>query len=132
MAPSSCEIRFASEKDGRTVYETRKAVIPGFKVLAVDTSGAKKLYIASSVKETSIAESNPWLLPLIAVLYNAGAGISVLITYSTSFATLSLLKVPLEVGFYGWRLTGLRLSVSLVLPIIAGLSAQAVLPLIER
>jgi len=71
-------------------------------------------------------------LPLIAVLYRAGMGLSVLITYATSFATLSLLKVPLEVSFYGWRLTTLRLLVSLGLPFIAGGLTQLVLPLFGR
>jgi uncharacterized membrane protein YraQ (UPF0718 family) len=71
-------------------------------------------------------------LPLIAALYKAGVGISVLITYATSFATLSILRVPIEVGFYGWRLTGLRLLVSLVLPIIAGMLTQLLLPFLER
>ena len=71
-------------------------------------------------------------LPIIATLYKAGVGVSVLMTYATSFATLSILRVPLEVGFYGWRLTGVRVVVSLVLPIIAGALTQLMLPLIER
>ena len=71
-------------------------------------------------------------LPIIATLYQAGVGVSVLMTYATSFATLSILRVPLEVGFYGWRLTGVRVVVSLVLPIIAGALTQLMLPLIER
>ena len=71
-------------------------------------------------------------LPIIATLYQAGVGVSVLMTYATSFATLSILRVPLEVGFYGWRLTGVRVVVSLILPIIAGALTQLMLPLIER
>ena len=67
-------------------------------------------------------------LPLVASLYKAGVGISVLITYATSFATLSILRLPLEVGFYGWRLTLLRVSVSLVLPFIAGGLTLLLLP----
>lgn len=70
-------------------------------------------------------------LPLVAVLYDAGVGISVLITYATSFATLSLLRVPLEVGFYGWRLTLIRIVVSLVLPLIAGGLTQLLLPIMR-
>lgn len=59
-------------------------------------------------------------LPLVAALYRAGVGVSVLMTYATSFFTLALLRLPLEVGFYGWRVTALRWTVSLVLPFIAG------------
>jgi len=49
-------------------------------------------------------------LPMVAVLYQAGVGITVLITYATSFATLSVLRIPLEVGFYGWKLTLTRVA----------------------
>lgn len=59
-------------------------------------------------------------LPLIASLYGAGAGRAVLVTYATSLATLSFLRIPLEVGFYGWKLTLLRITASLVLPFVAG------------
>ena len=59
-------------------------------------------------------------LPIIATLFNAGVGTAVLMTYATSLATLSMLRIPLEVGFYGWKLTLLRIGVSLILPLIAG------------
>lgn len=71
-------------------------------------------------------------LPLIAALYQAGVGLAVLMTYATSFATLSLLRVPLEVGFYGWRITGIRVLVSLVLPFVAGGLTLLLVPLLER
>lgn len=70
-------------------------------------------------------------LPLVVALYRAGVGISVLMTYTTSFATLSILRVPIEVSFYGWRLTGIRLLVSLILPFIAGTLTQLLLPLFK-
>ena len=120
-------------------------------VVAVIVAGFTETLLPKNLVESWLSDASGWRgitlawiagiltpggsligLPLIAVLYKAGAGISVLITYSTSFATLSLLKVPIEVGFYGWRLTGLRLLVSLFLPIIAGMLAQAMLPLLEK
>ena len=58
-------------------------------------------------------------------------GISVLMTYATSFATLSILRVPLEVGFYGWRLTLIRIAVSLVLPLLAGGLTRLLLPILR-
>lgn len=70
-------------------------------------------------------------LPLIAALYKSGVGLSVLMTYSTSLATLSLLRIPLEVGFYGWHLTGVRVLVSLILPLIAGVLTQLLVRLLE-
>ncbi|MCP4072148.1 MAG: hypothetical protein GY742_10480 [Hyphomicrobiales bacterium] len=64
-------------------------------------------------------------MPLAAVLYQAGAGLAVIMTFLTSLATLSLIKVPIEVGFYGWKLTAVRFGVSLLLPLIAGALTQA-------
>ena len=71
-------------------------------------------------------------LPIVAALYKGGVGVAVLMTYATSFALLSILRVPLEVGFYGWRLTAVRVLVSLPLPIIAGGLTRLLLPLIGR
>lgn len=70
-------------------------------------------------------------LPLVAALYKAGVGISVLMTYATSFSLLSILRVPIEVSFYGWSLTGIRLLVSLILPFVAGMLTQLLLPFLK-
>lgn len=59
-------------------------------------------------------------MPLVASLYKSGAGLPVLMTYLTSLATLSFIKIPIEASFYGWRITFIRIGVSLVLPLIAG------------
>ena len=70
-------------------------------------------------------------LPIIAGLYRVGVGTAVLMTYATSLATLSILRLPLEAGFYGWRLTALRVGVSLGLPFIAGGLTMLVMRLSE-
>ena len=67
-------------------------------------------------------------LPLVGTLYKAGVGPSVLVTYMTSMTTMSLMRIPLELGFCGWQLTSLRLTVSFVLPILAGFLANFVSP----
>ncbi|MCB9744100.1 MAG: permease [Alphaproteobacteria bacterium] len=69
-------------------------------------------------------------LPLVAALYKAGVGVGVLVTYVTSFALLSLIRLPIEVGFLGWRLAALRVGCSLVLPLIAGWTARWVWPMV--
>lgn len=61
-------------------------------------------------------------LPIVAGLYKAGVSAAVLITYLVSLATLSLVRIPIEVGILGARLTALRIAASLVLPPLAGLS----------
>jgi len=70
-------------------------------------------------------------LPIIAGLYRVGVGTAVLMTYATSLATLSILRLPLEAGFYGWKLTALRVGVSLGLPFIAGGLTMLLLKLTE-
>ena len=70
-------------------------------------------------------------LPVAASLHSAGVGPAILVTYLTSMATLSLIRVPLEVGFYGWSLTGMRVLACLILPFIAGLITRAVAPLLS-
>lgn len=71
-------------------------------------------------------------MPLAAALYNLGVGVGVLVTYMTSLALMSVLRLPLEIGFYGWRLAVLRVVVSLFLPPIAGILAQGVAPWFMR
>ena len=67
-------------------------------------------------------------MPLAAGLLKAGVGAGVLVTYLTSLACLSLIRVPLEIGFYGWRLMVLRVIASLILPLMAGAIARLVAP----
>lgn len=68
-------------------------------------------------------------MPLAAGLLKAGAGVGVLVTYLTSMALLPLLRVPMEVGIYGGRLALLRIAASCLLPLVAGLIAQAIVRL---
>ncbi len=70
-------------------------------------------------------------MPLVAVLYQAGASLAVIMTYLTSLATLSLMKVPIEIGIYGWKLTALRFGVSLALPLIAGFLTLAIVQVFQ-
>ncbi|HEY8378897.1 MAG TPA: permease [Nannocystis sp.] len=70
-------------------------------------------------------------MPLVAGLLKAGAGVGVLVTYLTSMTLLPLLRVPMEVGIYGGRLALLRIAASLVLPLLAGVIAQAIARLVQ-
>jgi uncharacterized membrane protein YraQ (UPF0718 family) len=63
-------------------------------------------------------------LPLAATLMRAGASVGVLVTYLTSMSLLSFIRIPMELGIYGVRLTIMRLVTSALLPLIAGLVAQ--------
>ena len=62
-------------------------------------------------------------MPLIAAMYSSGAGAGVLVTYASSMALSSFVKLPLEVAFYGWKFAGIRLAATILLPPVAGLMA---------
>lgn len=66
------------------------------------------------------------VFPLIAVIYEAGAGLGPAVTLVTSWATLALLSVTFELPFMGWRFTAVRWGLSLFFPILAGLAAWLV------
>ena len=62
-------------------------------------------------------------MPLIAAMYSSGAGAGVLVTYASSMALSSFVKLPPEVAFYGWKFAGIRLAATILLPPVAGLMA---------
>lgn len=120
-------------------------------VIALFMAGFAEVLLPPNLVENWLSDSSGWRgiviawiagiltpggsiigLPIVATLYKAGVGISILMTYATSFALLSMLRIPLEVGFLGWRLAGLRVLVSLLLPLVAGFTTQLLLPIIER
>jgi uncharacterized membrane protein YraQ (UPF0718 family) len=88
-----------------------------------DAAGMRGLLIAW-VAGALTPGGGPVGLPLAAALMRSGAGVGVLVTYVTSMSLLSFVRVPLELGTYGSRLTLLRIASSLVLPLIAGMTAQ--------
>ena len=63
-------------------------------------------------------------LPLAAGLMRNGAGVGVMVTYLTSLALLSFIRLPMEYGMLGGRMTLIRLGASVLLPPLAGMVAQ--------
>lgn len=66
------------------------------------------------------------IFPLIAVLYEAGAGLGPAVALITSWAILALLSVTFELPFMGWRFTAVRWGLGLVFPLLAGAAAQLI------
>ena len=64
------------------------------------------------------------VFPLIASLYEAGAGIGPTLTVITSWASLALLSVSFELPFLGWRFSALRLSIGLAIPLLVGIAGH--------
>ncbi|MEN8172771.1 MAG: hypothetical protein ABFS03_07800, partial [Chloroflexota bacterium] len=67
------------------------------------------------------------VFPLIAVLYQSGAGIGPVVTIITSWATLALLTITFELPFMGWRFAAIRWGLGLAVPLLAGAAAQFIL-----
>lgn len=62
------------------------------------------------------------VFPLIAALYQAGAGVGPTLAIITSWSTLALLTVSFELPFLGWRFTLLRIGMGLAIPLLVGLA----------
>jgi len=69
-------------------------------------------------------------MPVAAGLTATGASPAVLVTYLTSMATLNVLRMPIEVAFYGSRLMILRVAACLVVPFVAGGMTRLLAPLL--
>ncbi|HSH00988.1 MAG TPA: permease [Anaerolineae bacterium] len=119
-------------------------------VIAMLIAGFTETLLPSDLVQTWLSDASGWRgitiawlagiltpggsiigLPIIAALHQAGVGLSVLMTYATSFALLSILRLPLEISFYGWRITTIRVLLSLGLPFIVGALTQLLLPLLK-
>jgi uncharacterized membrane protein YraQ (UPF0718 family) len=86
-------------------------------------SGLSGLVLATIVG--MLLPGGPYVVfPLIAVLYQAGAGVGPAVALISSWAMLGLLSVAFELPFMGWRFSAIRWGLGLVFPILAGGAAQ--------
>ncbi|MGD2161523.1 MAG: permease [Anaerolineales bacterium] len=60
------------------------------------------------------------IFPLIATLYQSGAGLGPTLAMITSWATLALLSVSFELPFMGWRFSLIRLGLGILIPLTVG------------
>ena len=67
------------------------------------------------------------VFPIIAILYNEGAGIAPAITIITSWSTQALISIPFEIPFMGWRFSAIRWGLGLMVPLLAGTAALLIL-----
>ena len=86
-------------------------------------SGWQGLLLAEGVG--MLLPGGPYVVfPLIAALYQAGAGLGPAVTLVVSWATLALISVTFELPFMGWRFTAVRWGLGLLVPLLAGSAAQ--------
>jgi uncharacterized membrane protein YraQ (UPF0718 family) len=82
-------------------------------------SGWRGLFIGTGAG--MLLPGGPFIVfPLIAALYQAGAGLGPMLSIITAWATLALLAISFELPFLGWRFTVLRIGLSLVTPPVVG------------
>ncbi|MBU3911527.1 MAG: permease [Candidatus Omnitrophica bacterium] len=63
-------------------------------------------------------------MPLVAGLLRSGASMGTLVAYLTGWSLWAFSRLPIEVGIIGWRFAFIRFISVLILPPIAGFSAQ--------
>lgn len=86
-------------------------------------SGGRGLLIGAGAG--MLLPGGPYVIfPLIATLYQAGAGIGPTIAMITAWASLALLNVTFELPFLGWRFTLVRLTMGLLVPPLVGVLAS--------
>jgi uncharacterized membrane protein YraQ (UPF0718 family) len=87
-------------------------------------SGGRGLLIGAGAG--MLLPGGPYVIfPLIATLYQAGAGIGPTLAMITAWASLALLNVTFELPFLGWRFTLVRFAIGLLIPPLVGLLASA-------
>lgn len=68
-----------------------------------------------------ILPGGPYVVfPIMAVIYQAGAGLAPAVTLVTSWASVALLTVTFELPFMGWRFSVIRWGMGLLAPLLAG------------
>lgn len=88
-------------------------------------SGMQGILVASGLG--MLTPGGPFVsYPLVATLYQAGAGVGPLVAFVTAWSLGSISRLPLEVGIVGIRLTAIRLASSLIFPPVAGLIATII------
>lgn len=87
-------------------------------------SGFRGILIGSAAG--GLTPGGPFVsLPLAAGLLRSGAGAATMVAYLTAWSVWAVNRLPMELGILGWRFTLIRLASTFVLPIVAGLVAQA-------
>jgi len=64
-------------------------------------------------------------LPIVAGLLRSGASIGTMVAFLTGWSLWAVARLPMDVGILGWKFTAIRLGITSLFPIIAGILAQA-------
>lgn len=68
------------------------------------------------------------LLPIAAGFLRMGANIGTMVALMTAWSLIAVWRLPLEIGFLGWKFTAIRLACTILFAPVAGLIANALFP----
>lgn len=73
----------------------------------------------------ALSPGGPYVsFPIAAGMLKAGAGAGTLVAYLTGWSLIALVRLPMEVGILGWKLTVVRFACTFFFAPIAGLIAH--------
>ena len=87
--------------------------------------------LVGSVAGALTPGSTLFTLPLMAGLLRSGAAAATIVSFMTSWSVFHVMRLPLEIGFLGWKFTLVRLVSSVLLPLVAGLVATTFFSWVE-
>lgn len=103
-----------------------QVLVPREKVAAMlgDKAGLKGIMLGCVAG--AVTPGGPYVsFPIVASLYNAGAGMGTVVAFVTAWSLWAVSRLPLELGLVGPRVTLARLLSTLIFPPLAGLIARA-------
>lgn len=95
-----------------------------------DDAGFKGILIGSLVG--GLLPGGPYVtLPLAAGFAKVGASIPVQVAMMTGWSLIAVMRLPMEIGIIGLKLTLVRLAATFILAPISGLIAQAIIKIFK-
>jgi len=86
-------------------------------------SGLKGILLGSIAG--ALIPGGPYVtFPIIASIYKAGAGIGTTVALVTGWAVAGVGQLPYELALVGWRFMLVRLCLAVIIPPLAGVTAQ--------
>lgn len=100
-------------------------LIPRESISAWIGSGAGLRGIILGSIAGSLSPGGPYVsLPIALALLHSGASIGTVVSFLTAWSLMAVSRLPMEIGFLGWKVTVIRVMSTFFFPPVAGLIAQ--------
>lgn len=75
----------------------------------------------------SIMPGGPYVsFPITGAIYRAGASVGVIIAFVSGWSLIAFARLPLEIPFLGKNVVAIRITASLIFPVIIGVIGQMI------